>query len=479
MQQNISEKMEKLARDKGTISHTYEDGVKSINENFDILEKRLAQKRKELIEKWKICCEDEICEKILNSGMQQLSQIKFLTDGFMENLSKMDLAEFIQSKTKKSLLIPVLVQQFQENLRKIDRSYLSDTLDVCVNFDSMKELMESIDKLGAIGPKNAPSSNANSNVSSSSCTSSPSVHSSPNTPVIPTQEIKCKIEGKFVFGFGGKGTEDGQFSSPTDIAIDPSDNIIICDNENNRVQIFDKQGKFLRKFSVPKPYGVTFDAKEGVILVTSDDHCVYAFDKSGTEVGKFGSKGAEYGHFSYPTGIIVSETKSQIPGKIIVCDHHNHRIQMFDKYGSFLKSFGTNGTNPEMEGGYFYGPNSLDIDIDGNLVITDRYNCRVQVFTLDGTFVRKFSVKKQENSECDPTGICCLKKNIGLNYAAICDYANNRIQIWNLREGVIIKQFGCYGSEDGQFDGPNGVSITSEGHLVVVDYHNHRVQIFK
>ncbi|EFC35849.1 predicted protein [Naegleria gruberi] len=279
--------------------------------------------------------------------------------------------------------------------------------------------------------------------------------------------------------FGGKGTEDGQFSSPTDIAIDPSDNIIICDNENNRVQIFDKQGKFLRKFSVPKPYGVTFDAKEGVILVTSDDHCVYAFDKSGTEVGKFGSKGAEYGHFSYPTGIIVSETKSQIPGKIIVCDHHNHRIQMFDKYGSFLKSFGTNGTNPEMEGGYFYGPNSLDIDIDGNLVITDRYNCRVQVFTLDGTFVRKFSVKKQENSECDPTGICCLKKNIGLNYAAICDYANNRIQIWNLREGAIIKQFGCYGSEDGQFDGPNGVSITSEGHLVVVDYHNHRVQIFK
>ncbi|KAG2392103.1 hypothetical protein C9374_013588 [Naegleria lovaniensis] len=495
MQQNISEKMEKLARDKNLMAQTHEEGVKEINDNFDKLEKIIEQKRKEVLEKWRVCCEEEISEKILTSGMQQLSQIKFLTDGFLENLSKMEISEFIQSKTRKSLLIQVVIQQFQENLRKIDRSYLSDTLNVGVSFESMKEVSEILNtKFGVIGPKvssNASTPNISSNHVSSSTSlpssasstpttgSSSSLVQSPNTPVAIE---KCKIEGKFVCKFGGKGSEDGQFSSPTDLVVDPNDNIIVCDNENNRVQIFSKDGKFLRKFSVPKPYGVTFDSKEGTILVTSDDHCVYAFDRSGMEVGKFGSKGTDYGMFSYPTGIIVSEPKDQhVPGKIFVCDHHNHRIQIFDKYGSFIKSFGTNGTNPEMEGGYFYGPNSVDIDIDGNLVITDRYNSRVQVFTTDGVFVRKFSVKKSEtqNSDGDPTGICCFKRNIGLNYAAICDYNNNRISIWNIREGILVKQFGSYGSEDGLFDGPNGVGLTSDGKIVVVDYHNHRVQIFK
>jgi len=476
MQQNISEKMEKLARDKNLMSEKYEEGLKEINESFDKLEKKIELKRKELLEQWKTCCEDEICEKILTSGLQQLSQIKFLTDGFLENLGKMELQEFFHSKTKKSLLIQVVIQQFQENLRKIDKSYLSDTLNVCVNFDNLKDTIEMIDRLGKIGNKNAtPPVVATTNIT----------HSSPSTPqVVTPQDVpKCRIEGKYLLKFGGNGSEDGQFSSPTDIAIDPNDNIIICDNGNNRVQIFDKNGRFLKKFPVPKPYGVTYDAKEGSILVTSDDHCVYAFDKSGNETGKFGSKGSDFGHFSYPTGIIVSEPKGNQhgSGKIIVCDHQNHRVQIFDKFGSFIKSFGTNGTNPEMEGGYFYGPNSIDIDIDGNLVITDRYNSRVQIFTLDGVFVRKFSAKdpSETTTICDPTGVCCLKKNIGQNYAAICDYNNNRIQIWNLKDGTLIKQFGAYGTADGQFDGPNGVSLTSEGHLVVVDYHNHRVQIFK
>ncbi|KAF0980527.1 hypothetical protein FDP41_013741 [Naegleria fowleri] len=494
MQQNISEKMEKLARDKNLMAQTHEEGVKEINENFDKLEKIIEQKRKEVLEKWRICCEEEISEKILTSGMQQLSQIKFLTDGFLENLSKMEISEFIQCKTRKSLLIQVVIQQFQENLRKIDRSYLSDTLNVGVSFEAMKEITDILNtKFGVIGPKvsgNVSTPNICNHTSSStslpsSASSTPTTGSSsslvqsPNTPVAIE---KCRIEGKFVCKFGGKGSEDGQFSSPTDLVIDPNDNIIVCDNENNRVQIFSKEGKFLRKFSVPKPYGVTFDSKEGTILVTSDDHCVYAFDRSGMEVGKFGSKGSDYGMFSYPTGIVVSEPKDQhVPGKIFICDHHNHRIQIFDKYGSFIKSFGTNGTNPEMEGGYFYGPNSIDIDIDGNLVITDRYNSRVQVFTPDGVFVRKFSVKKSEpqNSDGDPTGICCFKRNIGLNYAAICDYNNNRISIWNIRDGTLVKQFGSYGSEDGLFDGPNGVGLTSDGKIVVVDYHNHRVQIFK
>ena len=45
-------------------------------------------------------------------------------------------------------------------------------------------------------------------------------------------------------------------------------------------------------------------------------------------------------------------------------------------------------------------------------------------------------------------------------------------------QGDYLSKFGSYGSGDGQFNYPQGLTFNSKGQLYVVDYGNHRVQVF-
>ena len=52
--------------------------------------------------------------------------------------------------------------------------------------------------------------------------------------------------------------------------------------------------------------------------------------------------------------------------------------------------------------------------------------------------------------------------------------------VWQLTQGVpfLLWQVGAHGSKDGLLIEPTGVAVTADGHIVVADYQNHRVQIF-
>ena len=53
---------------------------------------------------------------------------------------------------------------------------------------------------------------------------------------------------------------------------------------------------------------------------------------------QFGTQGSATGHLSYPMDVTVDQNDN-----IFVCDHFNHRIQIFDKNGNFLFKFGSQG----------------------------------------------------------------------------------------------------------------------------------------
>ena len=74
--------------------------------------------------------------------------------------------------------------------------------------------------------------------------------------------VHCDASGKFINTWGSLGVKEGEFSLPHSIVIDSKGQLYVADRNNNRVQVFDQSGKFLRAFSgkmVPWTLHITAD----------------------------------------------------------------------------------------------------------------------------------------------------------------------------------------------------------------------------
>ena len=78
--------------------------------------------------------------------------------------------------------------------------------------------------------------------------------------------------GTFLYKFGKEGNQDGQFNPPRGLLVDSSNNLLVCDFGNNRVQQFSLDGRFIGKSitRLSQPMAIT-KAPDGRILVTSHD----------------------------------------------------------------------------------------------------------------------------------------------------------------------------------------------------------------
>ena len=94
--------------------------------------------------------------------------------------------------------------------------------------------------------------------------------------------------------------------------------------------------------------------------------------------GIFGSQGNGNGEFQRPIGSACDNT-----GNVYIADNYNHRIQVFTPEGSFLRKFGSRGSGP----GQFISP--IDVTIgDNKLYVCDAGN--IGVFTKEGEFLTSF-----------------------------------------------------------------------------------------
>ena len=59
--------------------------------------------------------------------------------------------------------------------------------------------------------------------------------------------LKFDKNGKFIKSWGGKGSGPGQFQVAHGIAIDAKGLVWVADRENQRIQLFDQDGKFVRE----------------------------------------------------------------------------------------------------------------------------------------------------------------------------------------------------------------------------------------
>jgi DNA-binding beta-propeller fold protein YncE len=270
--------------------------------------------------------------------------------------------------------------------------------------------------------------------------------------------------------YGQHGTQSGDFVRPRAAAIDKHDHIYIVDF-TARIQVFDRNGKFLERcWTTPdyrngRPSGLSIDRDGNLLLSDSHYHCIRIYSPDGVELRKFGGEaGTGHGQFGY-----ISDAVQDEDGNYYVAEFcENHRISKLDARGKFLKCWGSEGTEP----GQFGRIRALALGPDGNLYVVDATNHRIQVFTREGQLVRCWGEAGSEPGQLSYPHDLAFGKD-GQLY--VVERGNHRVQKFT-PEGVSLGCWGGPGREPGRLHEPWALVVDSHGRVHVVDTENHRVQ---
>ena len=203
------------------------------------------------------------------------------------------------------------------------------------------------------------------------------------------------------------------------MAVDDDGNILVVEDNNNRIQKFTSDGTFM------------------------------------VAVGK-GTI-----NLNYPLGISIHPDNK----RIIVSDHSNHHIQILNPDMTFNSSFGGQGVN---DGQTIY-PYYVAFDSAGNIYQGGQNSTGVQVFSAEGHFLRRFG----QGELNFPSGIAIDSDDV----VYVAEHSKHRVSVFTT-EGAFLTSFGTQGNRQGQFRTPTGIAVDKDGFVYVCDYNNGRLQVF-
>jgi len=227
---------------------------------------------------------------------------------------------------------------------------------------------------------------------------------------------------------------DGQFFEPWGVAVDPAGQIYVADTWNGRIQVFDAEGRFLRKW--------------GVFATTN---------------GELGDAMSLFG----PRGIAID-----LDGNLLVADTGNKRIIRFSPAGEMLGQIGGGG----VIAGRFEEPTDVKVDpTDGTIVVADAWNGRIQRFSPSLEYTGEFAVPGWAGRDVFQKPSLTVARD-GAIYAT--DPATALIMVFR-RDGTVRAVFGGPGTDAGRLGLPNGIaSDLAAGQIIVADGGSSRVMIF-
>ncbi|XP_029175290.1 E3 ubiquitin-protein ligase TRIM71-like isoform X3 [Nylanderia fulva] len=181
-------------------------------------------------------------------------------------------------------------------------------------------------------------------------------------------------------------------------------------------------------------------------------------------IGHFGENNAE--NLCRPWGLTCDNE-----GNIIVSDRSNNRIQIYRDDGTLVRKFGSYGNGPCQ----FNRPAGIAVDARRRLIVVDKDNHRIQILTMEGEFLRSFGEHGEKQ------GQFCYPWDVAVNTAceiAVTDTRNHRVQLFSA-EGIPLRMFGGQQHLLRYLDSPRGICFNQEGKLIVTDFNNHHLLIIE
>jgi len=278
----------------------------------------------------------------------------------------------------------------------------------------------------------------------------------------------CNVEGEYFGTFGSFGEGDGQFTSPSGIAIDSQGRVYVTDEHLHRIAVFDATGQFLSKFGTKgtqegefdTPSGIAIDNQDNLYVADTYNNRIQKFTADGRFQLSFGSQYDGIGGLRLPWGVTVDAN-----GNVYVADWGNDRIEKFSASGEFHATFGHSGDGD----GEFYRPSGVAVDQDGFIYVADWGNERVQVLDRAGGFVTSVM------------GDATLSKwaenflNVNVEEGAARSRANLEPEI----DYFVPDSYEKSSHIEKYFWAPASVKLDGAGLLYVTESNRHRVQVYK
>jgi sugar lactone lactonase YvrE len=145
---------------------------------------------------------------------------------------------------------------------------------------------------------------------------------------INSRIAKVDKDGNWLKSWGEPGKGPGQFNTPHSIATDANDNVYVADRGNRRIQVFDKDGKFLRQITIDAP--VPPDAKPAIGKIP---------DEAMIARGTF-APGAPWSICITPPPHQVLYSSDAWPGRIYKLSLDGKLLGVLGQSGKQLKQFG-------------------------------------------------------------------------------------------------------------------------------------------
>lgn len=269
------------------------------------------------------------------------------------------------------------------------------------------------------------------------------------------------------------GTGPAEVVFPRGITYDPASDTFYIIDRIAHVQRLDRNGHCLAEWQTPD-WSMAREGGTGegvgpdgnLWIPDTHNHRIVVYSPQGKLLEKFGAEGTGDGEFLLPTGIAFDH------GRTYVSEYGgNDRIQVFDRQWHKLFQFGSFGNGD----GEFARPESLVID-DGLVYVTDACNHRIAVFTTEGKFVRNMGSTGSELGQFRfPYGLAEDREG----HLIVCEFGNNRVQMIDKETGRGLKVWGSAGRQPGEFAYPWGVAVDKHDRVVAVDAGNNRLQVFE
>ena len=285
----------------------------------------------------------------------------------------------------------------------------------------------------------------------------------------PFTVILKPFQVKPVLSFGKEGSGEGMFMYPVGVAVTAKDEVVVADDQNHRVQVFDSNGTLLRTFGhqgekageFMYPTGIVIDKGRNIFITEWGYHRVQIFSWEGRYIASFGRQGSLDSKLSHPWGLPLDSA-----GNVIVADTGNKLIKIFTPDGKFVMKIGEQGS--------FSFPIHC-VQCGEYFIVSDSTEHCIKVFNREGHFQYKFGKKGEGNGEFNQP---CFLSVTQSKHLLVCERYNYRIQVFEL-DGKFVGKFGTNGSKLGEFNDPFSVAILSNDQIVVSDSKNNRIQIFE